>query len=272
MFPLFQKELPSSGARLAAALSTSLRRTLDLPRDPVIVREKAYPDLDEIAVDLSGATMRMNAPRPSFPPGEGELAVTARRLILAAHPISVAGAAVDLELDASGVVLNHNRDSDDNIVLLLHRAETGRIVISIQAQDLETLIGEIAKGEAGRQGVVIEDILLNLTSRGPRSLGAELRIQARKLFLRATIQIAGQLEIDDRLVAHMSGLSCTGEGAIGALVCGILKPHLQRLQAREFPLLALSLGEVRLYDIKLETDDGIKVIAEFGAAAAAETT
>jgi hypothetical protein len=149
--------------------------------------------------------------------------------------------------------------------LSVHRASNGHVAISIPAEDLETLAGEIARSEAGKQGVVIEDVLLNLTSRGPRSLGAELRVQARKLFLRTTIRIAGQLDIDDQLVAHLSGLSCNGEGAIGALVCGVLTPHLQRLQTRNFPLLALPLGEVKLRDIRLDADDGIKVTAEFGS-------
>jgi hypothetical protein len=272
MFPLFQKELPTSATQLAAALGTGLRHAMDISGDPIVVRAKAYPELEEIAVDLSGARIRIDAPRPRFPVGEGERVFTVRHFVLRAHPLSFGGAAIDLDVEANSLVLHENRDSDDNIFLFPHHAGTGRIALSIQPHDLETLIAEIAKAEAGRQGVVIEDVLLNLTSRGPRSLGAELRVQARKLFLRTALRIAGHLEIDDQFVAHISNLSCAGEGgAIGTLVSGILTPHLQKLQAREFPLRALELGEIKLHDIQLDASDGIKLTAEFGSAPAAKT-
>lgn len=272
MFSLLQQGLPRNARELAAALDASLRRVLEIPSDPVTVREKGYPDLDEIAVNLSGAKMRANAPRPSFPVGAGEPAFSARHLTLSAHPLLFGNAAVDLDLEANEVVLHQNRGPDDNIVLLLHRTDAGQIAISIAQHNLETLVAEIAKGEAAKHGVVIEDVLLNLTSRGSRSLGADLRVQARKLFVRATIRITGRLEIDDRLVARISGVSCEGEGAIGTLVCGILTPHLQKAQTHAIPLLALPLGEVRLRDIRLNTGDGIRVTAEFGAAPSATAT
>ena len=267
MFPLLQREMPVSARELAAALEASLRRVLDIPQDAVVV-QGTYPHVDEIAVDLSGASARANIAPPVFPAGAGKPAITAQHFRLAAHPVTLAGAAVALDMDAHGIVLHQNRGPDDNLFLLLHHADHGRVAISIPEQEVETLIAEVAKSEAGKHGIVIEDVLLNLTSRSSRSLGAELRVQARKLFLRATIRITGQLHIDSQLVARVSGLSCSGDGAIGALVCGVLTPHLQKLQAREFPLMALPLGEVQLHDIRLDTDDGIRVTAEFGAAEA----
>ena len=59
MFPLFQKEAYGKREKQLGgtdALSASLRHG---PRDPVVRRY-----LDEIAIDLSGAKMRMNATRP----------------------------------------------------------------------------------------------------------------------------------------------------------------------------------------------------------------
>ena len=66
MFPLFQKEVPANAKALADALSASLRHVLEMARDPVVVHARIFPDLDEIAIDLSGAKMRMNAARPFF--------------------------------------------------------------------------------------------------------------------------------------------------------------------------------------------------------------
>ena len=72
------------------------------------------------------------------------------------------------------------------------------------------------------------------------------------------------MKIDEELVARLSDVNCSGEGAIGTMACGILTPHLQKLEAREFPLLAFSLGQLRLRDLELVADDGIKIAAEFG--------
>ncbi len=213
--------------------------------------------------------MRMDAPRPLLPTGKSESAITAQRFTLHAQPLSVAGAALNLEIVADKIVLHQSPDRDGNIYLLLQRAENGRIAISIQQRDLEMLISAIAKTEAAKQGVAIESVQLKLTNRGERSLGAEVRLQARKLFLNANIRIAGLLEIDEQLVARVSRLTCEGDGAIATLACGFLTPQLQKLETREFPLLALPLGEVRLRDIKLNVADGIVVTAEFGSGTAA---
>jgi hypothetical protein len=271
MFPLFQKELPTSVPGLTAALGTGLRRAMDIPGDPVVVRAKAYPELEEIVVDLSGARIRIDAPHLQFPVGEGKPAFTARHFVLRAHPLLFGRAAIHLDVEANSLLLHENRDSDENIFLFPYHAGTGHVALSIQPHDLETLIAEIAKAEAGRQGVVIEDILLHLTSRGPRSLGANLRVQARKLFLRTTVRITGEMEIDDQFVAHISNLSCSGEGAIGILVSGILTSHLQKLEAREFPLRALPPGKIKLRDIILDASDGIRITAGFGPASAITT-
>ena len=266
MFPIYQKELPSSAAELTAALTASLRRAVDVPHDPVLIRENRFPDLSEIAINLSGAKVRMDAPRPIFPEGKSEPAIIAQRFNLRGEPVLVGGAAVNIRIDATGIVLHQGRNEEGTVFLLLQGVDDGKIAVSIQQKDLETLIRGIAKTEAGKQGVTIENVQSNLTSRGPRSLGAEVRLQARKFFVRATIRLTGTLQIDEELVAHLSDLNCTGDGAIATLACSVLAPHLQKLQGRNYPLLALPLGEVRLRDINLDAADGIRVTAAFSGA------
>ncbi len=265
MFPLYQKELPATATDLTLALTASLRRAVQVPGDPVFVRDNVYPHLAEILIDLSGAKARLDAPRPALPEGKGEPAITAQRFALKAQPLSVGDAALNLVIDAYEIVLHQSSDSAGNLFLKLQRADHGRVAIAIARRDLEWLIDKFAKIEAGKHGVAIEQVQLNLTSRGPRSLGVEVRLQARKLFIRAIIRIAGVLKIDEQLVARISGLTCSGEGAMATLACGVLTPHLQALQNRNFPLLALPLGEVQLRDINLNVFDGIEVTAEFGA-------
>src|SRR5204863_2528275 len=138
--------------------------------------------------------------------------------------------------------------SRGNVVLMLQSAANGRIEISASTADLEALIAQMAKVEAGRHGVAIDSVQLSLRSNSPRSLSAEVRLRAKKLFVSASLRITGHLDLDDNLNAKISGLDCAGEGAIASIACGILKPHLQRLDGREFPLMSLPLGQVRLRD------------------------
>jgi hypothetical protein len=51
------------------------------------------------------------------------------------------------------------------------------------------------------------------------------------------------------------------------MACGILKPYLQKFDGREFPLMSLPLGEIRLRDMQLSVGDQLCVTAEFGSPA-----
>jgi hypothetical protein len=153
------------------------------------------------------------------------------------------------------------------VLLLLHSAANGHIEISTLTSDLEALIAEVAKTEAAKHGVTIDGVQLLLRSQSSRSLAAEVRLRAKKLFLSASMKITGQLDLDEELNARVSGLDCTGDGAIASVACGVLKPHLQKIDGREFPLMSLPLGEVRLRDVRLAVGDKLSVTAEFGSAA-----
>ena len=182
-------------------------------------------------------------------------------------PRSLGPAAIDLALSATAVSLHQAQDADGNLLLLLHNAARGHIEISASPSDLEALIAEVATAEAARHGVTIDSVQLILRSKNSRSLAAEVRLRAKKLFLSASIRITGQLDLDEELNARISGLDCAGDGAIASVACGVLKPHLQKIEGREFPLMSLPLGEVRLRDVQLAVADKLSVTADFGSAA-----
>jgi hypothetical protein len=109
-------------------------------------------------------------------------------------------------------------------------------------------------------------VRVELRSRSERALDVAVKVRAKKLFLSANVRINGSAEIDEQLTARLSGLSCTGDGTLGSLACGFLTPHLQRFEGRAFPLLALSLGDVRLRDVRVAAGDELRVSARFGGA------
>ena len=176
------------------------------------------------------------------------------------------GASLDLAMQAREVQLNHGRDREGNIVLLLQSAIEGSVELTISKNDLQRLILSRARIEAKKHGVSIEDVRLDLRSRGSRSLDADVQVRARKLFLGATVTINGSLDIDEHLTAKLSKVRCCGDGALGTLACNFLSPILDRANNQEVSLMAIPTGKVRLRDLQLATGDTLRISAQFGTA------
>jgi hypothetical protein len=220
----------------------------------------------ELNVSLDGAELRGQPPAIPSLSNDPTPALDLDSLKIDAAGLSIGPAAIDLSLSATAVSLDQARNSQGNVLLLLHNAANGHIEISTSPSDLEALIAEVAKTEAAKHGVTIDGVQLILRSKSSRSLAAEVRLRAKKLFLSASMKITGQLDLDEELNARVSGLDCTGDGAIASVACGVLKPHLQKIDGREFPLMSLPLGEVRLRDVQVAVGDKLSVTAEFGSA------
>lgn len=265
MFPLNATTLPATASDLAYAINHSLRGIFALARDPVEVRDLSYPHLAAINVSLDGAKLPDRPPGIPSLVGEPAPALTVGSFNAGGRGISIGPAALDFALTATGVELYQAKDQASQIVLLLHNAAQGRIEASVSKSDLEALIAEVAKTEAGKHGVSIDSVELSLRSQSPRSLAAEVCLRAKKLFLSASLRITGQLDLDEALNARLSGLDCTGDGAIASVACGVLKPHLEKLNGRQFPIMSLPLGEVRLRDVRLAVGEKLSVSAEFGS-------
>ncbi|MDQ3118173.1 MAG: hypothetical protein M3Q89_01165 [Verrucomicrobiota bacterium] len=265
MFPLNTKTFPSSAAELTTLLSDSIDCLFSGASTPVSIRDKAYPDLAELRISLDGAQLRPDAPAAPHPQGTNLAAIRVEELVLSAIGVSIGPGSGDVRLTARDVQLNQARTKDDEIVLVLRSAREGHIEITAEKETLESVVATLAKKEAGKQGVTIESARLTVRARGPRSVTAEVQLQARKLFFSTVVRIVADLDLDEQLNATLSGLACKGDGTIGALACGFLDPHLQNMNGRGFSLLALPLGEVRLRDVRLSAADKITVTAEFGA-------
>ena len=265
MFPLLRQTLPANSEALRDALEESLRQVLAPAGPMVAVEEKSYPDLTAIRVSLDRARAGDRPPpRPSPPVGPVEPALRIDHFEIAGRPLLVQGAAVDLSCTARQVRLGQSRDKDGNVLLLLQDAAEGRVEISIAVADLEAIVLAGAKAEADKQGVTVEDVRIELRARSDRSLDVVVHVRAKKLFLSANVRISGGVEIDQDLKARLSGLDCAGEGTLGSLACGFLTPQLQRFNGREFSLMALPLGEVKLRDVRIAAGRQLRVTAAFG--------
>ncbi|HVF73185.1 MAG TPA: hypothetical protein VM940_16405 [Chthoniobacterales bacterium] len=267
MFPLKTTTFPANAAELTERLNESLRDLFNLRADPVEVLEVAYPHLATLTASLDDAEVKGRPPEMPAVSGPATPALTVDIFRATGSRLAVGPAAVDFVLEATAVDLRRAPDRAGNIVLLLHDAGHGRIGISSSTADLEALIAEVAAAEAGKHGVAVDNVQLSLASSGPRSLAAEVRLRGKKLFMSAALRITGRVDLDEQLNARISGLDCTGDGAIASVACGFLKPQLQQLDGRVFPLMSLPMGNVRLRDVQIAAGERLSVSAEFGSAA-----
>ncbi|HSH38854.1 MAG TPA: hypothetical protein VK993_08715 [Chthoniobacterales bacterium] len=265
MFPLYSKKFPENAVDLAVLLNDSVKRVFANAANPVVIRDKAYPALSEIRITLNGAELRSNPPPPPKVRGNSLDGLRVDDLHIDAAGLLLGPATADLRLGARDVRLNQAKDANGEAMLMLQGAADGVVEITAAAKDIEAAIAALAKSEAGKHGVQIDQVRLTVKPRGERSVDGQVQLRAKKLFFSTVITISAKLDLDHELNASVSGLKCHGEGAIGALGCGFLEPHLNALNGRTFPLMALPLGEVRLRDVRIAATDRITVSAEFGA-------
>jgi len=265
MFPLQRSEFPSTADDFARALSESIQRFVRVRNDPVHIRTSNYPELEELRIVVDrGEICADPLPPPSV--SGSKPALLAERMEISGRGISLGDASLDLAMQAREVQLNHGRDREGNVVLLLQSAIEGSVDLTVSKNDLQRLILGRARVEAEKHGVSIEDLRLDLRSRGSRSLDVDVQVRARKLFLGATVTIKGRLDIDEHLMAKLSELRCRGDGTLGALACNFLSPVLGRANNYEVSLMALPIGEVRLRDLQLAIGDTLRISARFGTA------
>jgi hypothetical protein len=73
------------------------------------------------------------------------------------------------------------------------------------------------------------------------------------------------LSINDRMIATASNLNANSDGMVGGIAVNFIRPHLQQLNGRPLPLLAFSLGNVKLRGVNVTTTDGVRIAAQFGS-------
>jgi len=269
MFILSRNELPQTSDALAVALEEAVQEFASGTKPMIIVRGADLHRLDEIIVDLSGAVIDPRY-RPVMPKlSRTEPAIWVRKLSVSARPVKVLGSELTFDFAGSNVQLNQARASDGKVLLILHEVGLGEMRVAIARGELERLIAQIAAIAADKQGVTIDNVQLDLTSRGARTLETKVTVSARKLFFRTSLRLFGTVAVTDQLNATVSGFRCEGDGALAALACAAITPHFSRMEERAFPLSALSLGEVRVNDLAIAVDDEkIIVEARFGSQSA----
>ena len=262
MVPLNRYQLPASKDELAAALEEELRRHVHKRSPMVEVRSRVWPYIDEISVNLDRATIDPPLRPPPAASGARKPAFEIGVVRISARSARVHGLPIDLQCEARDVFVDQVADANDWLTLVFRSARVGQLTFSVAQLDLEDALTRIASDKARERGVTIEQVRLALRQRSARSIAGEARIHARK-FIRAKIDIQGQLDIDDAFVATLSQLRCKGEGAIASRACSALQPHLDRLNNRTLSLKSLPLGDVELENLQLAVAETVELRVDF---------
>jgi hypothetical protein len=275
MFQLGGSNYPATREELVSAVTEGLRGLLTLPAGRQVVKidpsagpgaAGGYPAFDRVVIDLTGSRFAGDKIPPE-PKGTGKTqpAGVAGKLEIAGHPLYLRESAVDLALTASAATFNFDRDAAGRPILVLADARDGHATVEIRKQDLDALVMAAVREGAKAQGVQILEAQLALAQIDDRSVAADVRVKAKKLFMTATVNLRGKLGIDENFTARLSDLAISGEGVLGEMASAGIRPHILELNGREFPLSALPLGDVRVRDLRVQTGDVLRVTAAFGS-------
>jgi hypothetical protein len=269
MLPLRDDSLPATPADLAASLKEGLAAVFQMPTttNPVQVNAPAYPALEQLRIDVTEAAIRADY-RPAPASGPRRPGVTVAHFEIVGRPVRYAQAPIFLELSADDARFEITHDANGRPILDPSDARDGKLSVRVGQADLQALLLAAARAAAAAHSVNIESVDVQLRGRGPRSATVELRVTAsKKVFLapvRVIVRGQGTLTIDDLLQATISGLSCQGEGIVGAMVTGMIQDELKQWEGRTIPLTAFSLGSLRLRDLRIDCQNGLNLDATFG--------
>ena len=132
-------------------------------------------------MNLDGATVSASEPPPTPEAvGKRQKGVTVDRLEVSGQPIHYEQTKLNLKLSASGLAFDFGRDKKGNPLLVLSDADEGKVEAKITKQDIQTLLLAAAGAAAKQQGITVQDLQLDLTSDGPRSVAAHVRVKVKK--------------------------------------------------------------------------------------------
>jgi len=263
MIRLNRKQFPSSKADLAQALDEAAHRLVPKDGQIVEVRSRVFPYIDEIAVNLDGTKLNSAPPPPPKLKGETTKAFEAGALTVSARQILIHGVPLNVRVETHDLELHKGQDENEEAILVINGLRDGTLSISATQLDLENAIEKLAREQA--HGLTMDQVRLSMRARGPRSIAIDVRIQARKLFLRARIDISGQIDIDGDFAIQASNLRCKSDGAIGAVACAALEPVFRQIENKSFSLNSLPLGNIRVRDVRVTVADTVEITADFGS-------
>ncbi len=260
MLPLSADKNATGAEEFSEALSRGLLAHGITPRSVQATGD--FPKLTSLTIDLAEAQLTRDL-RPPTTAGQIVSTVEIDRFELTGVPIYFEKTALELRVAAEKVT-SHSVGDPGAGALVLDSAGTGTVSIKVAKAALETLLQSLASAAAAKQGLEVRQTTLTLTQEGPRAVSFRADVTAKIFVMSATLSLSGRIEIDGELNARFVGLALGGDAMVTKLAGGYVRPYLDRLEGRVFPLLSFSLGGLKLQDVEFIVGPEIEVRARLG--------
>ena len=260
MLPLTAEKFPSTPDELAAALKAGF--TARGVAAEVEVKGPALDALGALRVGLTGARFTRGF-RVAKTLTDDAATVRTERVEVSGAPVDFEGTPLTVRVEAADAELRFAGTPADG-ALVLAGAARGSISLAVTHAALEARLHQLAKSTAEKQGLEVKKTTLELTARGARALSFRCAVTAKMFVMSADLALSGELDLDEQLNARVSGLALGGDAMITKLAAGFARPHLDKLEGRSFPLLALTPDGLPLRDVEIATHGGLEIRAKFG--------
>jgi hypothetical protein len=263
MLPLAAETLPSTTTDLTAALQRGFEGHGLSPRK-IVAQGGDFPHIAELRIDLTGSKIGKEN-LPGAVAGDG-LGLTIDQFALFGEPVYFLNTPLNVRIDAekAKMVIAGTPQAGS---LKLETAEAGTVAVSTTVEALEELLLSVVSEAAEKQGVAVKGTKLTLHQEGPRAITFRAEVTAKVFIMSATLAVTGRLDVDAAFNARLSSLALDGDPMVTGLAGSFLRPRLQQLEGRTFPLLAFSPGGMKLRDIEMSVKPDLRLQARFGGEA-----
>ncbi|MEP6668187.1 MAG: hypothetical protein ABJF10_03490 [Chthoniobacter sp.] len=260
MLPISGETFPVTAAELSAALERGFGA--GGITSPTITAEGAYPQLAKLSIDLTGAELTRDDRLRSFD-GAAARTVTVGLFEMWGEPLYFEKAPVKARLSGEAVQMRITGDPQVGS-LVLESAAAGKVSVEASIEALEGLLQSLAAEAAKKQGIEVKKTKLTLTQDGPRAVSFRAEVTAKIFVMSAMLALTGRLEIDDEFNAKLSSLGLDGDAMVTNLAGSFLRPRLDKLEGKVFPLFAFLPAGLQLRDIEVSVAPALQVQARFG--------
>lgn len=262
---LLNTPAPATTPDLLVCLANLLAQAITITPQTIAATGE-FPALDKLTIDITRATpLDHPAAKWSTAPGETQSEFTVASLQITGRPFGKGAREATIEAAASNCKAQFIKTPDNQLALRLAAAQSGHLKVSVTRANVEAAALAQAAQNARAQGVEIKSVNLTWQTQGDKTLSAQILINAKKGFLpAANLKVKGQLQIDDSLTATISNLSVDGEGMVGSIGAGLIRPKLMQAEGTKKSLLTLPLDALKITGVQLiTTTDTLTIEATF---------